>query len=128
MYTNTCPNIIFTQQGTHVPPSREKEAPRPAVIEHDDDEPLTNGYILADSRVLEINEAADLCDMLLLLMECYVWDLTYPTQYQILGILQIYLPKDTSSKFKKSFRFMKFEKHLSWSKSALIWYGKFSRS
>ena len=105
--------IIFTQQGTHVPLSREKEAPRPAVIEHDDDEPLTNGYILADSHVLEINEAADLCDMLLLLMECYVWDLTYPTQHQILGILQIYLPKDTSSKFKKSFRFMKFEKHLS---------------
>ena len=82
MYTNTCPlgPLIFTQQGTHVPPSREKEAPRPPVIEHehDHDEPLTNGYILVDSHVLERNEAADLCAMLLLLMECYMWDLTFP--------------------------------------------------
>ena len=72
-----------------------KEAPRPAVIEHeyDHDEPLTNGYILVDSHVLERNEAADLCDMLLLLMECYMWKPDIPNLVSDPGIYANLFPK-----------------------------------
>lgn len=104
--------ILFSHQGTYVPLSKQKEPPRLVVIEHDDGQPLTNGFVLVDGHIVEINTATDLCEMLAILMQCYyVWDLTYPIQYQLLGFLQMHLLKDTSAHFKKSTSFIKFEKH-----------------
>lgn len=76
-----------------------------------------DAVILADGTTLSILDTSvegvqkGLCTMLYqLLATYYVWDLSYPKQYQILTFLHFYLLQDTREKLFKSNGFIKFQK------------------
>lgn len=50
--------------------------------------------------------------MIQLIMAYYAWDLTYPVQYQLLGLIQKYCVKDAENGFKKSTNWVKFDQEM----------------
>ena len=71
----------------------------------------TSGFIQADTVLVEcIPEAGILGMILQLVYSYYVWDLSYPKQYQMLGFIQEKVFKDEESKFFKSTNFKNIEK------------------
>ena len=91
--------------------SKQGDPPRLVVLSDMNDDLYTSGFILADGKVIECFPQDDLLAMILLLVfTYYVWDLSYPKQYQILGFIQEYVFKDSENKFLKSTNFKNLEK------------------
>jgi len=78
----------------------------------------TRAVIAADELELNIQDSPavagipqGVCMMIYnLLASYYVWDLSYPKQYQILAFFQLYLLKDMKESLFKCASFIKFEK------------------
>ncbi|XP_067675651.1 uncharacterized protein [Haliotis asinina] len=88
--------------------TRRKEAPRLIVV-------TTQGkigscFVVADG--FELHVSKDIKEAVLsLVMSYYVWDLSYPKHFQLLGLLQSFVLKD-STYFFKSATYIKFAKKL----------------
>ena len=94
--------------------SESRSPPRLVLVEHGDEASATGdweAYILADNVAVRCRKGSLQSVVTDLLAVYYAWDLTFPTQYQLLGFLQMYLLNDvTEAKaFKKSKRFLKVE-------------------
>jgi hypothetical protein len=75
-------------------------SPRLLVIEHDDG--IGEACVLAFDMLLQCTGSGDLCNRLTDFIACYyVWDIRYPKQYQILGLLQLELLQDHKSRFSR---------------------------
>ena len=91
--------------------SKKKSPPRLVVLKNVD-KTISSIYIVGDG--LEIEAGKDVKTALeLLLISYYVYDLTYPKFYQLLGSLQLIL-LENDTHFHKGSNFLKFEKE--WSK------------
>jgi len=83
--------------------SKGKSAPRLLVLRNEDRK-INNAYIISIEVGKDIKKAIEV-----LLMTYYMFDLSYPKCYQILGFLQTAVLKDKAP-FHKGANFIKFEK------------------
>lgn len=90
--------------------SKKTEAPR-LVIAENSDRTLNQCFVVGEG--IEVDVGHNLKEAVLRLLFCYyVWDLSYPKQYQLLGLVQHYILKDRKNKFHMSANYLKFCKKL----------------
>ena len=78
--------------------SRKNYPPRLVII--NDDNSINNCFVVGGGIQVDIGNDAN--NALTKLLFCYyVWDLSYPKQYQFLGFLQTYVLEDKENKFVK---------------------------
>ena len=71
---------------------------------------IDNGYVCCDGNVLDCNSTSVQALVMMLLKCYYAWQLTYPTQYQLLPFLQEHVLQDRSAGLFKSTKYIKFNK------------------
>ena len=77
-----------------------KNYPPGLVIINNDDNSINNCFVAGGGIRVDIGNDAK--DALTKLLFCYyVWDLSYPKQYQLLGFLQTNVLEDKENKFNK---------------------------
>ncbi|XP_076071907.1 uncharacterized protein LOC143043508 [Mytilus galloprovincialis] len=88
--------------------STKKKSPPRAIILTNQDGSINNTYMVGDG--LQISTGTDIKQLLqLLVVTYYVYDLSYPKCYQLLGFLQMAILKDNAN-FHKGANYLKFEK------------------
>lgn len=88
----------------------ETAAPRLVVIVHDNTP--KEGYLIGFEQIISCT-GKDVCSHLVdLIAAYYAWDVSYPKQYQLLGLLQTELLMDEKSSFTPSTSLTKFRKLL----------------
>ena len=88
--------------------SKKTEAPRLVVIKNDDGT-IGNSFIVGEGHKVEVGRTlTNALNSLIYLY--YVWDLTYPKQYQMLGFLQHYIIEEKQNKFHMSGNYLSFTK------------------
>lgn len=90
---------------------KKNDAPRLVIVLQGDDN-ISNIFVLADEGVV-VDAGNEIPAALITLLMCYyVWDLSYPKHYQLLGFLQTYVLEDTDkeSSFFMSQNYIKFVK------------------
>ena len=89
--------------------SKAKSAPRLVVVKNNE-HTINNCFIVGDGLFMEAGK--DVTEAIqLLLMTYYVFDLSYPKMYQLLGLLQVRLFGDNATFFKSS-NYIKFDRNL----------------
>ena len=80
-------------------------SPKTSLI--NDDNSINNCFVVGGGIQVDIGNDAK--DALTKLLFCYyVWNLSYPKQYQLLGLLQTYVLEDKENKFDMSGNYLKF--------------------
>lgn len=98
---------MYFQAKDAVLTSRTNTPPRLLILRNESID-INNIYMIGDGVNIELGKDIKRA-FELLLMSYYVYDLSYPKCYQLLGFLQITLFKDNAP-FHKGANFMKFEK------------------
>jgi hypothetical protein len=79
----------------------------PRLVIINDDNSINNCFVVGGGIQVDIGNDAK--DALTKLLFCYyVWDLSYPKQYQFLCFLQTYVLEDKENKFDMSGNYLKF--------------------
>ncbi|KAK3097051.1 hypothetical protein FSP39_005919 [Pinctada imbricata] len=100
-------SIVKTSELKKVATKRD-DPPRLVFVEADNGT-LINAFVVGGGIEMEVN--MNIKDALAhLVYSYYVWDLTYPKNYQLLGFLQVYLLGDEKNKFVMSQNYLKFTK------------------
>jgi len=71
---------------------------------------IDNGYIWCDANILNCNSTSVQGLLMILLQCCYAWQLTYPTQYQLLPFLQEHILQDKGAGLYMATTYIKFNK------------------
>jgi len=98
--------LIFFQP-TNLALNSRKNCPPRLVIINNEDNSINNCFVVGGGIQVDIgNDAKN--ELTKLLFCYYVWDLSYPKQYQLLGFLQTYVLEDKENKFDMSGNYLKF--------------------
>ena len=88
--------------------SPAKSPPRLILVKHNTQDLPSEGFIVADGVSITVNGCPQ--DMIQMLLACYyVWDLSFPKEYQVLAFFQVYLLEDLKNKIHRGIAFAKFE-------------------
>ena len=77
------------------------------MIINNDDNSINNCFVVGGGIQVDVGNNPQTA-LTNLLFCYYVWDLSYPKQYQLLGFLQTYVLEDNQNKFDKSGNYLKF--------------------
>ncbi|XP_071132931.1 uncharacterized protein [Mytilus edulis] len=90
--------------------TKKEEAPRLIVLQNEN-RTVSNCFVVGDGIQVEVGDNV-LTSLNCLLYCYYVWDLSYPKQYQLLGFIQHVILNDKANKFYMSSNYLRFTKKI----------------